>query len=188
MEVLAMVQSYLTERARVGQAEVTSELLVAKSKLEVVHYKVISLEFELESEQKKMGEVQKARDTAKERLEEVLKNNEELRNQALKDKEVANARVTKLERALGEERAKTTELARMMASERASYPDLCITMVEQFKSSPEFQMAIDAAAAKGLAREGEGRAGPPEVAVTGRTEEEIIQSFQLSNYYKYEMS
>lgn len=82
MEVLAVVQSYLTERARVGQVEVTYELSVSKSELEVVRHKVVSLEFELASEQKKMGEVQEACNTAKERLEEALINNEELRYQA----------------------------------------------------------------------------------------------------------
>lgn len=169
-----MVQSYLTERARIGLVEVTSELSITKSELEVVRHKVASLEFELASEQKKMSEVQEAYNTAEKRLEEALINNKELRDQALKDKEEADARVAELERALREERAKTAKLARMMASERAICPNLCPTVVEQFKSSPKFQMAIDAAMVRGLAREGECGAGPSEVATAGWTQEEII--------------
>ncbi|GMP37579.1 hypothetical protein CsSME_00009189 [Camellia sinensis var. sinensis] len=75
-----------------------------------------------------------------------------------------------------------------MASERVAYPDLCVVVVEQFKGSPEFQMAIDAAMARDLAREGERGAGPSGVAISKRTEEDIIQGFQQSDYYKHEMS
>ncbi|GMP98552.1 hypothetical protein CsSME_00046392 [Camellia sinensis var. sinensis] len=75
-----------------------------------------------------------------------------------------------------------------MASEIAAYPDLCVATVEQFKGSTEFQMAIDMAIAKSLAKEGEGDAGSSGVATKGRSEEEVIQSFQRSNFYKHEMS
>ncbi|GMQ00560.1 hypothetical protein CsSME_00047599 [Camellia sinensis var. sinensis] len=75
-----------------------------------------------------------------------------------------------------------------MASERAVYLDLCVAAVEQFKGSAEFQVAIDTAIARSLAKEGEGGAGPSEMAVRGRSEEEVIQSFQRSDFYRYEMS
>ncbi|GMP53748.1 hypothetical protein CsSME_00019122 [Camellia sinensis var. sinensis] len=75
-----------------------------------------------------------------------------------------------------------------MASEKAAYPDRCMAAMEQFKASPKFQMAIDAAVARGLAKEGEGGASPSGAAFVGRTEEEVIQSFQQSDFYKHEMS
>ncbi|GMP68022.1 hypothetical protein CsSME_00027785 [Camellia sinensis var. sinensis] len=80
----------------------------------------------------------------------------------------------------------------MRASKRAAYPDLCTVAVEQFKLSPEFQMAIDTAVAKSIAREGEIGVGPSNVAavelVEGQTKGEIIQNFQQSDYYKHKMS
>ncbi|GMP43592.1 hypothetical protein CsSME_00012897 [Camellia sinensis var. sinensis] len=75
-----------------------------------------------------------------------------------------------------------------MASKRVACPDLCIAAVKQFKSSTEFQMAIDATVAGGLSRKGEGGAGPSGVTAAGRTEEDIIQGFQQLDYYKHEMS
>lgn len=50
MKVLMVVQNYIAERTRVGQTEAVTELSVAKSELEVVLHKVVSLEFELASE------------------------------------------------------------------------------------------------------------------------------------------
>ncbi|GMP44145.1 hypothetical protein CsSME_00013790 [Camellia sinensis var. sinensis] len=113
-----------------SQGEVTSEPSVAKSELEVVHHRVISLELELVSEQKRTSEAQQACTTAKERLEEALVNNKELRNSTVKDKKEVDARVAELERALEEEKAKTVESARMMASKKVVYPDLCTATVE----------------------------------------------------------
>lgn len=52
-----------------------------------VRHKAVSLEFELAGEQRKLGELQEACTIAKERLEEALANNEDLRDQAIKDKE-----------------------------------------------------------------------------------------------------
>ncbi|GMP92643.1 hypothetical protein CsSME_00042785 [Camellia sinensis var. sinensis] len=55
--------------------------------------------------------------------------------------------------------------------------------VEQFKLSSEFQIAVDAAVAKSLAREGDGGARPSNVAaaelVDGETKEEIIRRFHV---------
>ncbi|GMQ00768.1 hypothetical protein CsSME_00047702 [Camellia sinensis var. sinensis] len=75
-----------------------------------------------------------------------------------------------------------------VAYERAAYPDLCVAAVEQFKGSAEFQMAIDAAVARSLAKEGKWGAGLSRVAAEGRSKEEVIQSFQRSDFYKHEMS
>ncbi|GMP23667.1 hypothetical protein CsSME_00001184 [Camellia sinensis var. sinensis] len=65
---------------------------------------------------------------------------------------------------------------------------MCIAAVEQFNGSVDFQMAIDAAIASNLAREASGRAGPSGAIAGSRSEEEVIQSFQLSDFYKHEMA
>ncbi|GMP48199.1 hypothetical protein CsSME_00015638 [Camellia sinensis var. sinensis] len=49
-------------------------------------------------------------------------------------------------------------------------------------------MAIDAAIASNLAREASGGASPSGATVGARSEEEIIQSFQQSDFYKHEMA
>ncbi|GMP72729.1 hypothetical protein CsSME_00030657 [Camellia sinensis var. sinensis] len=49
-------------------------------------------------------------------------------------------------------------------------------------------MAIDAAIASNLAREGSGRAGPSGTNAGSRSEEEVIMSFQRSDFYKHEMA
>ncbi|GMP63374.1 hypothetical protein CsSME_00025109 [Camellia sinensis var. sinensis] len=49
-------------------------------------------------------------------------------------------------------------------------------------------MAIDAAIASHLAREGSGGAGTSWATARGRSEEEVIQSFQRSDFYKHEMA
>ncbi|GMP45995.1 hypothetical protein CsSME_00014317 [Camellia sinensis var. sinensis] len=87
----------------------------------------------------------------------------------------------RLQKELEEERTKA-------ASERAAYPDLCVATVEQFKGSTEFQMAIDVAVASNLAREVAGGAGTSGATAGGRTEVEVIESFQRSNFYKHEMA
>ncbi|GMP92929.1 hypothetical protein CsSME_00042967 [Camellia sinensis var. sinensis] len=55
-----------------SQSEVASKLSVPKSKLEAVRHRVISLEFELASEQKRTNEAQQACTTTKERLRRPL--------------------------------------------------------------------------------------------------------------------
>ncbi|GMP81619.1 hypothetical protein CsSME_00036264 [Camellia sinensis var. sinensis] len=87
----------------------------------------------------------------------------------------------RLENELKEEKTKAV-------SERAVYPDLYVAAVEQFKGSAEFQMAVDAAVANNLAREVSGGTGPPGTTAGGRTEAEVIESFQRSNFYKHEMA
>ncbi|GMP95863.1 hypothetical protein CsSME_00044744 [Camellia sinensis var. sinensis] len=121
--------------------------------------------------------------------------NEDLRAQSIKEKEEADQKIAKLERALANERAEKARLERALeeertklASERVAYPDLCVAAVEQFKRSADFQMAIDAAIASSLAREGDKGAGPSGATARSRSEEEVIQSFQQSNFYKHEMT
>ncbi|GMP72349.1 hypothetical protein CsSME_00030428 [Camellia sinensis var. sinensis] len=87
----------------------------------------------------------------------------------------------RLEKELKEEKTKA-------ASEMAAYPDLYVTVVEQFKGFADFQMAIDAVVASNLAREGAGGAGPSGATAGGRSEDEMIQSFQRSDFYKHEMA
>ncbi|KAF5933514.1 hypothetical protein HYC85_029685 [Camellia sinensis] len=74
------------------------------------------------------------------------------------------------------------------ASERAAYPDLYVAAVDQFKGSAEFQMAVDAAVTNSLAREESGGASPSRTTARGRTEAEVIESFQQSDFYKHEMA
>ncbi|GMP81044.1 hypothetical protein CsSME_00035893 [Camellia sinensis var. sinensis] len=94
---------------------------------------------------------------------------------------MAVAEKARLEKELKEETTKA-------AFEMAAYPDLCIATIEQFKGSANFQMAINAAIASNLAREGSGGAGPSRATAGGRSEEEVIQSFQRSDFYKHEMA
>ncbi|GMP61079.1 hypothetical protein CsSME_00023687 [Camellia sinensis var. sinensis] len=49
-------------------------------------------------------------------------------------------------------------------------------------------MDIDATVARSLAKKGKVGAGPSGAAAEGGREEEVIQSFQQSNFYKHEMS
>ncbi|GMP45377.1 hypothetical protein CsSME_00013920 [Camellia sinensis var. sinensis] len=128
-----------------------------------------------------------------------MASNEDLRAQWVKENEEADLKIAELVRDLACEWAKAVaEKARLekeleeektkSASERAAYPDLCVAAVEQFKGSADFQMAIDAAIASNLAREGSGGAGPSEATAGSRSEEEVIQSFQRSDFYKHEMA
>ncbi|GMP97878.1 hypothetical protein CsSME_00045971 [Camellia sinensis var. sinensis] len=48
-------------------------------------------------------------------------------------------------------------------------------------------MAIDATIANNLARERSGGAGPSRAAAGSKSEEEVIQSFKRSGFYKHEM-
>ncbi|GMP88432.1 hypothetical protein CsSME_00040425 [Camellia sinensis var. sinensis] len=125
--------------------------------------------------------------------------NEDLLAQSIKEKEEANLKIAELERTLADERAKSMEEKAglekaleeektKLASERAAYPDLCVAAVEQCKGSVDFQMAIDAAIVSNLAREGSGGAGLLGATAGSRSEEEVIQSFQRSDFYKHEMA
>ncbi|GMP73526.1 hypothetical protein CsSME_00031257 [Camellia sinensis var. sinensis] len=125
--------------------------------------------------------------------------NEDLRAQSIKEKEEADLKIAELERVLADERAKSmaekaglekalNEEKAKLASERAAYPDLRVAVVKQFKGSVDFQMAIDAAIANSLAREGERGAGPSRATVGSWSEEEVIQSFQQSDFYRHEMA
>ncbi|GMP90674.1 hypothetical protein CsSME_00041687 [Camellia sinensis var. sinensis] len=49
-------------------------------------------------------------------------------------------------------------------------------------------MAINAAIASSLAREGDRRAGPSGATAGRRSEEEMIQSFQRLDFYKHEIA
>ncbi|GMP43715.1 hypothetical protein CsSME_00012972 [Camellia sinensis var. sinensis] len=192
MEVLAIVQRNVATRAY-------AELLATKLELEDERRKVVSLEFQLAGEQKKLEDAKNACTVANERFEEAMTNNEDLRAQWVKENEEADLKITRQEKELEDERAKAMEeKARLekeleeektkAASERAAYPDLYVAAVEQFKGSADFQMAIDAAVASNLAREGAGGAGSSRATAGGRSEDEVIQSFQRSDFYKHEMA
>ncbi|GMP23228.1 hypothetical protein CsSME_00000906 [Camellia sinensis var. sinensis] len=124
-----------------------------------------------------------------------MTSNEDLCAQWVKENEEADRKIVELGRDLAGDHAKTAGLEKELeeemiktASERASYPDLCVTAVEQFKGSADYQMAIDAAIANNLAREGSGGAGPSGATAGSRSEKEVIQSFQQSDFYKHEMA
>ncbi|GMP70003.1 hypothetical protein CsSME_00029048 [Camellia sinensis var. sinensis] len=125
--------------------------------------------------------------------------NEDLRAQSIKEKKEVDLKIAGLEKDLVDERARVTvekaglekELEKektKAASERATYPDLCVAAVEQFKGFADFQMVVDAAIANNLAREGSGGAGSSEAITGSRSEEEVIQNFQRSDFYKHEMA
>ncbi|GMP52998.1 hypothetical protein CsSME_00018607 [Camellia sinensis var. sinensis] len=190
--MLAMVQSNVADRTH-------AELLEAKLELEDERRKVVSLEFQLVGEQKKLEEAQKACIVANERWDKAMTCNEDLRARSIKEKEKADLKIAGLEKDLADERARASaekaglekeleEEKTKVASERAAYPDLCVAAVEQFKGSADFQMVVDAAIANNLAREGSGGVGPSGATAGSRSEEEVIQSFQRSNFYKHEMA
>ncbi|GMQ06940.1 hypothetical protein CsSME_00051342 [Camellia sinensis var. sinensis] len=118
MAVLAVVQSFAAERA-------SAVLLVTKLEVEAERRKAVSLKFELAGQKRQLELVQQACTIANKRWEEFLANNEDLRDQSIKDKEEADRQIAELEKALAEERAK-------LVSERTAYPDLCMAAVEQF--------------------------------------------------------
>ncbi|GMP63375.1 hypothetical protein CsSME_00025110 [Camellia sinensis var. sinensis] len=72
MEVLAMVQSNVVNR-------VHAELCTTKLELEDERRMVVSLEFQLASEQKKLEDAQNACTIANEQFEEAMISNEDLR-------------------------------------------------------------------------------------------------------------
>ncbi|GMP27138.1 hypothetical protein CsSME_00003264 [Camellia sinensis var. sinensis] len=71
MEVLAIVQGNVADRSY-------AELCAAKVELEDERCKVVSLEFQLASKQKKLEDAQNACTVANERFEEAMTNNEDL--------------------------------------------------------------------------------------------------------------
>ncbi|GMP23546.1 hypothetical protein CsSME_00001095 [Camellia sinensis var. sinensis] len=142
MEVLAVVQGNVADHAHV-------ELLAGKLKLEDERCKVVSFEFQLVGEQKKLEEEQKAYTIANERWEEVMTCNEDLRTQSIKEKEEADMKIAGLEKDLADERARAAaekaglekeleEERTKAAFERAAYPNLCVAAAEQFKGSADF--------------------------------------------------
>ncbi|GMP75613.1 hypothetical protein CsSME_00032631 [Camellia sinensis var. sinensis] len=190
MEVLAIVQRNVAVRAH-------AEMLTVKLELEDERRKVVSLEFQLAGEQEKLGDAQNACTVATERFEEAMTSNEELRAQQIKENNEADLKIAGLQKELKDERAMAMEeRARLekelgeektkAASERATYPDLCVAAVEQFKASVDFQMVIDATVASNLARKEATGAGPSGTTAGGRSEAEVIQSFQRSDFYKHE--
>ncbi|GMP45455.1 hypothetical protein CsSME_00013979 [Camellia sinensis var. sinensis] len=192
MEVLAIVQRNVAARAH-------AELLALKLELEDERRKVVLLEFQLAGEQKKLRNAQNTCTVATERFEEVMTSNEELRAQQIKEKDEVDLKIAGLQKELEDKRARAMEeKARLekeleeektkTASERAAYPGLCVAAVEQFKVSADFQMAIDAAIASNLAREEARGAGPSGTTTGSRSEDEVIQSFQRSDFYKHEMA
>ncbi|GMP93614.1 hypothetical protein CsSME_00043370 [Camellia sinensis var. sinensis] len=86
MEVLAIMQRNVTARAH-------AELLAVKLELEDKRRKVVSLEFQLAGEQKKLGDAQNAFMVATERFDETMTSNEELRAQQIKEKDKVDLKI-----------------------------------------------------------------------------------------------
>ncbi|GMP80174.1 hypothetical protein CsSME_00035380 [Camellia sinensis var. sinensis] len=142
MQVLAIVHRNVADRAQV-------ELIAVKLELEDERRQVVSLEFQLTGEQKKLGEAQRAYAVAIKRHEEAMTSNEELRAQQIKEKDEADVMIVGLQKDLEDERAKAMEKRASLqkeleeertkaAFERAAYPDLYVAAIEQFKGSAEF--------------------------------------------------
>ncbi|XP_028071492.1 uncharacterized protein LOC114273867 [Camellia sinensis] len=180
MEVLAIVQGNVANGAH-------AELLAVRLELEDEWRKVVSLEFQLAGEQKKLGDAQNACTVTTERFEEAMIDNEELRLQQIEEKDEAGVKIAGLQKELEDERAKAMEeKARLQkelqkeleeektkaASERVAYLDLCVVAVEQFKGSADFQMTIVAAVASNLASEVTGEASSSGTTAGNRTEAE----------------
>ncbi|GMP64685.1 hypothetical protein CsSME_00025834 [Camellia sinensis var. sinensis] len=89
MEVLAIVQRNVAARAH-------TKLLAVKLELEYERRKVVSLQFQLAGEQKKLGDAQNACMVATERFEEAMASNKELRAQQIKEKEEADLKIARL--------------------------------------------------------------------------------------------
>ncbi|GMP72874.1 hypothetical protein CsSME_00030767 [Camellia sinensis var. sinensis] len=192
MKVLAIVQRNVTARAH-------AELLAVKLKLEDERRKVVSLEFQLVGEQKKLGDAQNACTVVTEWFKEAMTSNEKLRAQQIKENDEADLKIAGLQKELEDERARAMEEKTRLkkeleeektkaASESAAYPDLYVATVEQFKVSADFQMVIDAAIASNLVREETGGAGPSGTTAGNKSKDEVIQSFQRSDFYKHEMT
>ncbi|GMP99729.1 hypothetical protein CsSME_00047088 [Camellia sinensis var. sinensis] len=79
MEVLAIVHRNVATRAQ-------AEMLAGKLELEDERRNVVSLEFQLAGEQKKLEDAQKACAVATERLEEAMTSNEDLHAQQIKER------------------------------------------------------------------------------------------------------
>ncbi|GMQ05867.1 hypothetical protein CsSME_00050703 [Camellia sinensis var. sinensis] len=210
MQVLAIVHRNVADRAH-------AELIAIKLELEDERRQVVSLEFQLAGKQKKLGDAQRACAVAIEWREEAMTSNEDLRAQQIKEKDEADVKIVGLQKELEDERAKAMEERASLqkelgeerakavaeraslqkkleeerakaAFERAAYLDLCVAAVDQFKGSAEFQMAIDVAVASNLAREVSGGAGSSGMTAGVRTEAEVIENFQRSDFYKHEMA
>ncbi|THG03648.1 hypothetical protein TEA_006356 [Camellia sinensis var. sinensis] len=91
MGVLAVVQGNVADRAH-------AELLAVKLELEDERRKVVSLGFQLGSEQKKLEEAQKAYVVGNDRWDEAMTCNEDLRAQSIKEKEEADSKIAGFEK------------------------------------------------------------------------------------------
>ncbi|GMP24952.1 hypothetical protein CsSME_00002037 [Camellia sinensis var. sinensis] len=102
MEVMVIVQRNVATRAH-------TELLAVKLELKDDRRKVVSLEFQLAGEQKKLGDAQNACTVATERFEEAMTSNEELCAQQIKEKDETDLKIAGLQKKLEDERAKAME-------------------------------------------------------------------------------
>lgn len=82
-----------TAKAEAKLTVVRTQANKSSKDLETAHRRIIALEFEVEEEQKKTAEVEQACQTARDRLEEALSNNEELCDASLKEKKELETRI-----------------------------------------------------------------------------------------------
>ncbi|XP_028105222.1 caldesmon-like [Camellia sinensis] len=132
-----------------------ADLPAVKLELEDTRRKVVSLEFQLAGEQKKLEESERACAVAVERHEEAMTSNEEL----VRKKDEADSRIGDLLKELGEERARAEEekgrLLRAWEMEKAK----AVAELESLKKGVEEERATAAAERGALQRElGEERA------------------------------
>lgn len=92
-----------------GWESTHTELRAVRLELENYRRQVVSLEFQLAGEQKKLGDAQKDCAVAIERFEEAMTSNENLRAQQIKEKENADLEIAGLQKELEDERVKAME-------------------------------------------------------------------------------
>ena len=165
-----------------ADAKVEALQKAVEEKLAKAEEEKVELRKELEVEgEKARAERERLRKEVEEEKVKLTAEGEAWQRELEAEKAKAAAEKEALQKELNEEKAKA-------ASERAAYPDLYVAAVTQFKGFPKFQMAIDAAVAASLAGLGSGGAGSSGTSAGVRTESEIINSFQQSDYYKHEMA
>ncbi|XP_028113012.1 chromatin-remodeling ATPase INO80-like [Camellia sinensis] len=121
-----------------------ADLPAVKLELEDARRKVVSLEFQLAGEQKKLEESERACAVAIERYEEAMTSNEEL----VRQKDEADSRIGDLLKELGEERARAEEERGRLLREWEMEKTKAAAELENLRKGVEEERAAAAAAAE----------------------------------------
>ncbi|XP_028096974.1 uncharacterized protein LOC114296832 [Camellia sinensis] len=126
-----------------------TDLPAVKLELEDTHRKVVSLEFQLAGEQKKLEESERACAVAVERHEKAMTSNEEL----VRQKDEADSRIGDLSKELGEECARAEEEKGRLLREWEIEKAKAVAELESLKKGVEEERATAAAERGALQRE-----------------------------------